>query len=53
MEFRALVTLGSTEMILGLSSAELTKVLGGLGDYIFEELEGDAAEWFTWLELVE
>jgi hypothetical protein len=29
-------------VVLRLASAELAEILGGLGDDIFEELEGDA-----------
>jgi hypothetical protein len=47
VELGALVTLGFPHGALCLSGAELAEVLGGFGDDIFEELEGDAAEGFT------
>lgn len=47
VELGGLVALRTTPGILGLAGAELAKVLGRLGDYILEELERDAAEWFT------
>lgn len=43
VEFRTFVALGSPEVVFRLAGAELTKVLGGLGDDIFEELEGDSS----------
>jgi hypothetical protein len=36
VELGALVALGATDAILGLSGAELAEVLGGFGDYVFE-----------------
>ena len=44
MEFAPLVPLGPAKVVLALARAELAEVLGRLGDYILEELEGDAAE---------
>jgi hypothetical protein len=42
MKFATFVTLWSTEMVLVLTSAKLTKVFGRLGYYIGEELELDS-----------
>lgn len=47
MKLAALVALGSADSVLGLAGAELSEVLGGLGDDIFEELERDAADGLT------
>lgn len=51
MKLAAFVTLRSTELILGFSGTVLTEVFGGLGNYIGEEFELDAAERFTWMML--
>jgi hypothetical protein len=48
VELGALVALGPAGGVLGLAGAELAEVLGRLGDYILEQLKGDAAEGFTW-----
>jgi hypothetical protein len=47
MELGALVALGLAAGVLGLAGAELAEILGGLGDDVLEELEGDAAEGFA------
>jgi hypothetical protein len=47
VELAPLVALRPPEMVLRLARAELAEVLGGLGDYIGEELELDAAERFS------
>lgn len=47
MELAPLIPLRPTEVVLALARAELTKVLGRLGDYVREQLEGDAAEGLT------
>jgi len=44
MEFTALITLRSPEMILRLSRAKLPEVLGCLGNDICEEFELDSAQ---------
>lgn len=49
VKFATFVALRSTQVVLRLSGAELAEVLGGLGDYIGEELELDSAEWLSWL----
>lgn len=36
VELGALVALGATDAILGLSGAELAEVLGGFGNHVFE-----------------
>jgi hypothetical protein len=48
MKLGALVALRPARGILGLASAELAEVFCGLGDDVFEELKGDAAEGFAW-----
>jgi hypothetical protein len=47
MELGTLVALGPAGGVLGLAGAELAEVLGRLGDYILEQLKGDAAEGFA------
>ena len=47
MEFASFVALWTAEMVLCLTGAELTEVLGGLGDYIGEELELDTSQRFS------
>jgi hypothetical protein len=49
VELGALVALRTTNGSLALAGAELAEVLCCFGDDIFEELEGDAAEGFTWV----
>jgi len=48
MKLAPLITLRSPEMVLCLSGAELTEVLGSLGHDVCEELELDSAEGFAW-----
>ena len=48
MKLGAFVALGPPGGVLALACAELTKVLGGFGDNVLEELKLDAAKWFTW-----
>lgn len=43
VELRPLVSLGSSQVILGLAGAELAEVLGSSGNDILEELESDSA----------
>ena len=52
MELGRLVALGPAGGVLGLAGAELAEVLGRLGNYILEQLKGDAAEGFTWRKMV-
>lgn len=47
MKLGALISLRPTEVVLGLAGAELPEILGRLGHDVLEELECDAAEWFT------
>jgi hypothetical protein len=47
VELAAFVTLWPSEMVLGLTGAELPEILGSLGHDIAEELELDAAKRFT------
>ena len=47
MEFRGLVPLWSAIRAFVLSGAELSKVLGGFGHSIGEEMHLDSAQWFT------
>lgn len=49
MELGSLVALRPACGVLGLARAELAEVLGCLGNNIFEELKGDAAEWLAWM----
>jgi hypothetical protein len=44
VELGALVALGTAQVVLGLAGAELAEVLGGSGNHVLEELEGDAPE---------
>lgn len=43
VKFGAFVALWSAEVVFGFAGAELTEVLGGFGDDVFEELECNAA----------
>jgi hypothetical protein len=47
VKLAAFVALRSADRVLGLAGAELAKVLGRLGNDIFEELKGDAAKGLT------
>lgn len=47
MELATLIPLRPTEVVLALARAELPEVLGRLGNYVLEELEGDATEGLT------
>jgi hypothetical protein len=47
VELAPLVALRPAQVVLGLAGAELAEVLGGLGDYVGEELELDAAQGFS------
>jgi hypothetical protein len=49
VKLAAFVALRSADRVLGLAGAELAKVLGRLGNDIFEELKGDAAKGLTYL----
>jgi len=48
MELGALVALRLTALVFGLAGAELAEILRRPRDYVLEELEGNAAEGFTW-----
>lgn len=51
MELAPLIPLRPAEIVLRLARAELPEVLGRLGDHVHEELELDASEGFSCVEV--
>jgi hypothetical protein len=43
----SLVSLWPANRVLALACAKLTKIFGGFGSDIFEELKCDSAKWFA------
>jgi len=43
----SLVSLWPANRVLALACAKLTKIFGGFGSDVFEELKGNSAEWLA------
>jgi hypothetical protein len=48
MDFAPFIALRLTSIILGLTGAELTEVLGSLGHHVLEQFHLDSSELLPW-----